>query len=231
MSTAESAEETEDLSLAEYGAPHDLESSSCSSGRKGAGLRTGEKRRPGRKQPSSLLGAGSWGAVHSMPRSSTAFVRRRRSSASTEALALDSRVDGAGSGTDPDHSSLPDAMREQLSSSMAPPSISSSTAGGLRERGSLGSRQRELFQRSFRWPLQTALLTARSSRRHLGDGPGGKHCLSSPQGRERQRFTFTAAAVGKRVVRVLLAQAGNAQRVAAPITERGSTRAAGHGGH
>ncbi|XDV29760.1 hypothetical protein PO909_032803 [Leuciscus waleckii] len=79
--------------------------------------------------------------------------------------------------------------------------------------------------------MRTALLTAWSSRRHLGERPGGKHCLSSPQGRERQRFTFTAAAVGKHVVRVLLAQAGNAQRVAVPVAERGSTRAAGHRGH
>ncbi|XDV45361.1 hypothetical protein PO909_013475 [Leuciscus waleckii] len=128
----ERVEETGERSLAEKGAFQDFESSAWSSGRKGADLEAGACQRLGRKHPSSLLGAGAFGGDHLRPSCSTALVRRRRSSASTLARARpDSWVEEEVERCDPDHSSLSEARREQLSP-MASSSASSPEATAVR---------------------------------------------------------------------------------------------------
>ena len=135
-STRERADEAGERSLAETGAFLDLESSSWSSGRNGAGLDAGAWRLVVRKHPSSLLGGGTSGADHSRPKRSTAIVRRWRSSASTPAGALLEALVEEVDRAEPDHTSLSDANKEHVSSrSLSSASSAVSTASRARAVG------------------------------------------------------------------------------------------------
>ncbi|XDV42574.1 hypothetical protein PO909_011207 [Leuciscus waleckii] len=85
----------------------------------------------GRKQPSTLFGAGSLGGDHSRPSWSTALVRRRKSSASSPARV---RPESWTDEEAVDHTTLSDARMEQLSAAASSSNLSASSpeAGAAR---------------------------------------------------------------------------------------------------